>query len=305
MRRNSMRPRVAEVMGALFVSHSAAIALAQESVVDVDSRDACLAGHEQSQELKLSGKLIESKKALLSCAEERCPSIVRADCLRWLDDVQSAIPTIVVVAESDRGDEVDVRVTIDSQLVSSQLDGKAVELNPGSHTITFEHPGSKPQEMRLILGQGEKNRIIRLDFRTQPARAPTPPPILPVPLLPPPSKEIRPVPTLTYVFGATAALAVASATYFGVRALVARHDANDSCAPLCSGAIVDDVKRKALYSDLSAGIAVLSAATALALYATRPAVMADDKSSKLEGLFNHWQLDVSSHGGLTTFGGAF
>ena len=96
------------------------------------------------------------------------------------------------MAVSDRGDEIDVNVTIDGQLVTRQLDGKAIELDPGSHQIIFERQGSAPQEMRLILGQGEKNRIIRLDYRTKtPTPVAAPPIVASTPVQPPQRDKAR------------------------------------------------------------------------------------------------------------------
>jgi len=293
-------------IGALLTLVTTAVAQTQasEPATDSSGREACLSGHEQSQELRLAGKLLETKQALLSCAEAQCPSIVRADCLHWLDEVEGAIPTIVVVAESDRGDEIDVRVTIDGKLATSQLNGKAIELDPGSHQILFDRSGSRPQEMRLILGQGEKNRIIRLDFRTKPPVVPVPAPTLALASLPPP-RGARPVPVMTYVFGGAAAVAVASATYFGLKASAARNEARNSCTPLCSRPVVDDVKQKARYSDLSSGIAVLSAGTAVLLYLTRPTVIPKEMPGKLTLVLDHWRFGASAESAFTTVGGTF
>jgi hypothetical protein len=227
---------------------------------------------------------------------------VRADCLHWLDELESAIPTIVVVAVSDRGDEIDVNVTIDGQLTTRQLDGKAIELNPGFHQIAFERPGFAPQEMRLILGQGEKNRIIRLDYRTKPP-APAAPP-LSIPLTPTPIGT-RPVSVLTYVFAGAAVAALGTATYFAIRAESARNDAKRNCEPLCSRTVVDDVRQKALYSDLSSGVALLSAGMAALLYVTRPTVFSEDNQNKRTGLLNNLRFGASSNTAFTSLGGTF
>lgn len=297
---------MAGALGAALTLANAAASRAQGSgpVTDSSGRDACLSGHEQSQELRLAGKLLASKKALLSCAEEQCPAMVRADCLRWLDEVEGAIPTIVVVAKSDRGDEFDVRVIIDGNLATSQLDGKPIELDPGSHQILFDRSGSRPQEMRLILGQGEKNRILRLDFGTKPPSLPAPAPTLAPASLQAPT-GVRPVPAMTYVFGGVAAAAVASATYFGLKANAAHNDAMRSCAPLCSRPVVDDVKQNARYSDFSTGIAVLSAGTAVLLYVTRPTVFPKEVPGKLTLVLDHWRFGASPESAFTTVGGTF
>ncbi len=275
-----------------------------EPAASVDVRDVCLASHEKSQELRLSGRLLESKKELLGCAEEQCPSAVRVDCLRWLDEVEAATPTIVLVAESDRGDEMDVRVTIDGRLVTTQLDGKSIELDPGSHQLVFDPKAAKPLEMRIVLGQGEKNRIIRLDFRTKSSLVPGAMPVSTGSALPPPVGT-RPVPTFTYVLGGVAVASAISATIFGISALSARKSAEDSCAPLCPESTVKDVKQKALLSDLSAGFAVLSAGAATLLYFTRPTVYIKSSQARSDGIFEHWRLGVSSTSAFTSWGGTF
>lgn len=265
-------------------------------------QDSCVSGHEKAQELRLAGRLIESKRALLTCAEEQCPSIVRADCVRWLEDIESAIPTIVIVAVADSGDEIDVSVTIDGNLITRQLNGQPIELDPGVHAMRFERAGSAPQVSKINLGQGEKNRIVRLDFRTkEPAVGAVSRQAEPGATAPKPAP--RPTPTLTYVLGAVALTATASTAYFGIGALHARSDAK-SCEPLCRSDVVDDVRHKALYADLSAIIAVVSAAGSLVLYESRPAIAAQAKPTLPLGV-GQFSVGFSQNAVLTTLGGAF
>jgi hypothetical protein len=274
-----------------------------QSEASGEVRSACISAHETGQELRISSKLLESKNSLHRCAQEDCPSVIRVDCLRWLDEVEAAIPTIVVVAESDRGDETNVRIGIDGQTVANQLDGKPIDLNPGSHYLIFEFTGARPMEMQLFLGQGDKNRIIRLDFRSKPTVGPLTTPAAHATDIPPPLTS-RPVPNMTYVFGGTALVAAASATYFGLKASAARNSAAISCAPLCSDSVVSDIKRKALYSDLSTSVALISAGTAAALYFTRPAVFSSSSSPSSVAL-ELLQLGVTPLGGYVGMGGTF
>jgi hypothetical protein len=118
-----------------------------------------------------------------------------------------------------------------------------------------------------------------------------------------PKSSIRPTPTLTYVLGGVALAATASTVTFGIWALHARSDAK-SCEPLCRAEVVDDVRRKALYADISAIVAVVAAAGGLVVYETRPSISAQSK--------RHWPLELGHFGFgfsqsavLTTFGGAF
>ncbi len=265
-------------------------------------QELCVAGHEKAQELRLTGKLIESKRALLTCTEEQCPSMVRADCVRWLEEVESAIPTVVIVAVADAGDEVDVSVTIDGTLVTRTLNGQPIELDPGVHEMKFERASSALQVSKVNLGQGEKNRIVRLDFRTK-APADSAAMRSPEPSASAPKSIMRPTPTLTYVLGGLALAATASTVYFGVGALHARSDAK-SCEPLCRSEIVDEVRHKALYADISAIVALAAAAGSLVLYDTRPSVTAHAKPMSPLGV-GQFNFGFSQAAVLATFGGAF
>lgn len=59
-------------------------------------------------------KLLEAQTQLVACASVDCPKFVRADCLRWLDEVQATLPTIVVRANDPSGNDVLVRVFEDA-----------------------------------------------------------------------------------------------------------------------------------------------------------------------------------------------
>ena len=282
---------------------------AAESDSSGDARQACIISHEAAQELRLDAKLLESRKELRRCADEGCPAAVRVDCLNWLNEVEAAIPNIVVVAQSDRGDEINIAVKIDGIFVADHLDGKAIDLDPGTHVLNFLPADGSPVEMRLVIGQGEKNRILRLDFRSPVVSAPNvnvaatglPAPFPPSPLAP----TARPVPVATYVLGATALVAVASATYFGLKARSARNSAANECAPICSESVVDDVNHKALYSDVSTGVAVAAAGAAALIYLTRPAVTYLPASGAMRSWLDHVQLGLSPASGYASVRGFF
>ena len=95
-------------------------------------------------------------------------------------------------------------------------------------------------------------------------------------------------------------MALGTATYFAIRAESARHDARKNCEPLCSESVVDDVRHKALYSDLSSGVALLSVGTAVLLYVTRPTVFPEESSNKLVGLLQNLRFSASANSALTS-----
>lgn len=230
----------------------------------------CAEHHEQAQVARLDGRLLDSKSRLMACASDLCPSFVRSDCVGWLDEVRSEIPTVIFDAQGDGGSLVEVQVSHEGTELTTRLDGRPLEMDPGPYTFEFRLDSGETKSVRAMLRQGEKNKLISVDFRT--AREPTGG-IADSPRTSPSQEESRPVPTSVYVFGAVAAAGAASFAGFGIVAKMKERDALDSCAPHCSSSVVDDIRTFALVADLSLGVAVASAATATVLYLTRPSVV--------------------------------
>jgi hypothetical protein len=233
-----------------------------------------LEAHEQSQLLRIDAKLVEARQMLRRCADESCPGVIRADCLKWLDEVGQSIPTVVVVAQSERGDETDVRVSLNGYAWLERLDGRPVELNPGAYTLRFERPGTPTVEVPVVVRQGEKNRLVTVNLGPKPVPAPPTPPSLapppPAPLLAE-SLPYRPTPIAVYVLGGVSVVAIGAAIWAGLAARADRNRAERECAPLCTDETVSDIRRKALFSDIASATALASAGTALVLYLIRPA----------------------------------
>lgn len=143
----------------------------------------CIAAAEHAQPLRASGHLLEARAALITCAADSCPTTVRADCVTWLTEVRSEIPTVVVQAKNGAGEDIaDVTVIADGVSAKTSLDGLPISLDPGSHRLRFESPGRTALEQTVILRQGERRALsvtlLRPDeiaSRT-PARATSPAP---------------------------------------------------------------------------------------------------------------------------------
>lgn len=237
-------------------------------------RSACLADHEAAQLARLDGKLVEAKRKLGACAFAECPSAVRADCTQWLAEVNNAIPSVVLAATSERGDEAHVHVYLDGAPLTDRLDGKAFELNPGQHRFRFELPPYAPREESLLLREGERERLVSTRFAALTPVAPraTSAASAPPPVAPPVAQSSRPVPWITYALGGLAVAAVGTTTYFGLHALSEQREKLDSCAPLCESWEVREVERPALAADISIVVAVLAGGGAIYTYWTRPTV---------------------------------
>lgn len=145
-----------------------------------DEKAACLAASEKAQQLRNQGKLSAAREQLGICNRSECPALVRQDCATWMNEILAAAPSVVCDAKDGRGkDLVDVKVSIDGVKVSDQIDGKAIVVDPGLHVFRFEAPNLAPVEERVVVKQGEKNRIVTATFATPPTEPQPPPPTEP------------------------------------------------------------------------------------------------------------------------------
>ncbi len=159
---------------ALFAS---AIILAFAGPALAADKQACVDAHSDAQRLRKAGKLIDAQRVLATCSSSECPGAVAQDCTTWRDEVEGAIPSIVLAARDDAGrDVVDVRVSIDGVVVATHLDGRALPIDPGEHTIRCEADG-RVVEIPITAHASEKARSIRVELpAAAKVNAPTPPP---------------------------------------------------------------------------------------------------------------------------------
>jgi hypothetical protein len=126
----------------------------------------CATAYEQAQVFRNAGQLSQAEEQLRICVREVCPDFVKVDCGQWLSDVKREMPSVVFTAEDSDGKELqNVKVTVDGVAVQEALDGKALELDPGQHDVRFDYNG-RAITQKLIVRQGEKNRVVLASFRT-------------------------------------------------------------------------------------------------------------------------------------------
>lgn len=131
-----------------------------------DMKEACATSFEAGQKLRREGKLRAARKELVICAAESCPEIIAPACGKWLQEVDAAMPSIVVVARGPKGDQVgDVRVLVDGELVASALDGKPLAIDPGKHRLRYEKDGALAIEEDVIINVGDHNRRLEPTFK--------------------------------------------------------------------------------------------------------------------------------------------
>lgn len=236
-------------------------------------RDECIAASEDGQLAKVKGQLRAAREKLLACADKTCPGAVRKDCEAGLTELERLIPTVVFGAKDGQGkDLVDVKVSFDGAPLLERLDGKAVEVDPGEHTVLFEAEGLPPHEEKLLFREGEKARIVVATLAKKEAPKPKP--------KPKPRAAAGPS-TATWIVGGIGAAALAGAGVVGFVALQERSSLYDSCgkAVTCSQDEVDSVYRLYNVSYVAAGIGGALLATSAVMYFTTSKPATEERSS--------------------------
>jgi hypothetical protein len=151
----------------------AALVLAATAGRAAPTKEQCIDANSQAQKLRRESKLAAARQQLVSCSDPSCPTMVRGDCTTRLDEVQKAQPTLVLDVKSRSGDDLtDVKVTVDGEPFPVTLDGTAVAMDPGPHTLTFEAAGFEPVTKSLVLKEAEKDRRERIVLHRVPKVAP-------------------------------------------------------------------------------------------------------------------------------------
>ena len=211
----------------------------------------CIAGAERAQLLRDHGKFREARASFRSCTADTCPAVVRADCVRWSDELRELMPSIVPRVQLDgRSDVADVRVLVDGELTATLLDGRPIEIDPGLHAIRVERAGSAPVTMSVLVREGEKRRGVDVAlFSTSPIK----------PEAGPWSPSMSPLP---WIFGGVSLASFGTFTFLAVGLQRDVDRLRDSCAPACAPSDVDAARTKTIVTNtfFAVGVASLAAA---------------------------------------------
>lgn len=222
---------------------------------DGEDRQVCLDAAVKGQQLLKARRLRDARDALSSCAREVCPGVVRRDCLGWLSEAESALPTIVLAAtDADGHDVTRARVAIDGRAVIDALDGKAIALDPGQHTVRLERSPGDAIEETIVARENEKGREVSLHFTSRGLS----------------SAGRAPVPPSAVVLASLGAVATGVFVAFGAKGLDDRGSGCD-VAHACDRATYDRVVTEYTVATVALGVAVIAIAGAAWTYLARGA----------------------------------
>lgn len=236
----------------------------------------CARAAERAQQHRIDGKLLAAQEELHTCMKSSCPAVIRSHCTRWFEEVESALPSIVLRVTDEAGhDLTDVTVSVDGAVIDSWREGLPIVLDPGEHEFVYERPGYEPVLERVLIAASEKNRVLSITLATKastprqtsaydddprrelsdlsehddPARAP----------------RRRPS-AAAWIAGSAALAAWGSFAYFGITGQKDMQHLRDTCAGECPQSEVDKAWTRLVIADVSLGVAVVATGVATWLF---------------------------------------
>lgn len=223
----------------------------------------CISAAETGQQLRSAGKLRDARRAFGPCTSNACASAIRRDCGRWVDEIDSAMPSFTVKLVDESGADVsDGRILVDGEALLRAADGHATPIDPGMHRFVWARDAGNV-ETDVVVREGEHNRVIVL---SAPTAAPSGPPA------PEPHAEAPPRSPLPWVVGtAGAVLLVGGGVFWGI-GLHDRANLDVTCAGAhsCAQSDVDASRTKLIVGDVLVGVGVLAVAGAVYLFLRQP-----------------------------------
>jgi hypothetical protein len=225
---------------------------------------------------------------------------VRQKCAARYAQLEADIPSVIpIVTDASGAPRSDVQVTIDGVVLTSELDGRPLPVDPGLHAFAFATDAGVLATKKVLIVQGERNRPISIDMgatdarnakrstsidvtsaapieangeaqeRSEPVperKKPTKEPTVAATVDPPAKTESSGGSAAPYLLGT---VGVASLGAYGAFTYWGKKDNQllSQCSPNCSPASLEHIRKLYLVADISLGVGVvaLGAATWIAL----------------------------------------
>ncbi len=216
---------------------TAALCLVAASSWADPTKDQCVDANAKAQDLRRDGKLSAAREQLHQCASASCPAMVRNDCTKRLDELETAQPTIAFeVKDSGGADVSDVKVTVDGQPLADKLDGTALPVDRGSHVFVFTVAGQLPVTRTFVLTEGEKGRREKIVLGDASPALGAPPAGAPSATLPPlANRGLGGQKILGLVAGGAGVVGIAVGSVFGAMTLSEKNQQSTDCGSSTCG----------------------------------------------------------------------
>jgi hypothetical protein len=126
----------------------------------------CVSAYKKGQQLWKAGHLFQAKESMAKCTKLICSAGLRKECSSYVQQLDNDTPTVVLNVTDDRNRPVtNVRVMMDGSQLVSQIDGRAVPVDPGAHEFVFETAGVVFAKEKAVVLQGQRNRPITVGLQ--------------------------------------------------------------------------------------------------------------------------------------------
>jgi hypothetical protein len=221
------------------------------------------------------------------------------------------MPTVVFAVKDERGSETThVKVSLDDTVIATELDGRALAVNPGMHTFRFEIDGAAPIEHQYLIRQGQKARFLEVSFAPSGGALSDESPYKDFPQPPPspeapkvernPNEWLRPY---SYVAAGVGVLGLVGFVALGASGRASEDELRETCVDRCDPEDVESIRTRYVLADVSLGVGIVGLGTGVVLY-----LMSQPKSGATMGSSGRRTvLDVRPGPGstLVTVSGAF
>jgi hypothetical protein len=142
-------------------------ALARKRKTQAAAVRACVDDYKSGLALLEAGQLISSREQFVRCSKAACGITLRQECTTRFTQLDTEIPSLVPVATDAEGaPRFDVAVKMDGQLLTGKLDGRAWQLDPGRHELSFSADGEVFSTQEVLVVQGQRNRTVQATLTT-------------------------------------------------------------------------------------------------------------------------------------------
>ena len=126
-----------------------------------DANKICVDSFNTAKERRESGHLIEAREFLSKCARPSCSDFLRQECTTLYTQLEVDVPTVVPVVNDDTGaPHALAEVRMDGELLTSKIDGHALQVDPGKHEFSFATEAGVFATLKAMIVQGQRNRPI-------------------------------------------------------------------------------------------------------------------------------------------------
>lgn len=237
--------RMTVIAWGAWCSLSAVASVARAEPAADDAADRCATLAESGQTERHAGRLLRARDAFGACAADACPGVVRHDCSRWMSELRTELPSVVLRARDARDRNVaGVRVYANGTLLVDELDGSPIDVDPGKYQLRFEARSGETTEQGIVITAGEQRRELSVRFtralEPDGTVAPSPTPVVAPPPARSPSPAVAPLSprtesgstpsnTLALAFGAAGIASLGAFTYFEIAGQSRYHELDEGC----------------------------------------------------------------------------